>query len=196
MMFFISFKHNPKRNKWDLERMIASLIFQQIKMLIIALSTVTPLANIRVFGRTRKNVLKVTAFSLQPVLSLALPPRGRLLWTWLLRRTLAPVSNKSSRKNSAQNKDALAEEPPGCFMVVFRCYGLTVFTTVDHFPVSSAAIPFHSYLQVEKNVFSIPVSSVADSLHSWRKGKPRPGGERGSHREQSERGYWSWISVN
>lgn len=57
--------------------------------------------------------------------------------------------------------------------------------------MSSAAIPFHSYLQVEKNVFSIPVSSVADSLHSWRKGKSKPGGERGSHREQSERGYWS-----
>lgn len=40
---------------------------------------------------------------------------------------------------------------------------------------SSAAFPFHSYLQAEKNVLSI--SSVADSLHSQRKGKSRPGGK-------------------
>lgn len=46
---------------------------------------------------------------------------------------------------------------------------------MDHFLPSSAAFPFHSYLQAEKNVFSI--SSAADSLHSQRKGKPRPGGK-------------------
>lgn len=101
----------------------------------------------------------------------SLPPPPRcLLLTWLLRRTRTTVSNKRNRKNSAQNGDALAEETPACFIVCF--FAVAVLAAVDHFLASSAAFPFHSYLQAEKNALS-----MADSLHSQRKGKSRPGGK-------------------